>query len=43
MNEIFKQADILFVSLKNEKVFSMTIPGKIQSYLNSGQTHFRNA
>ena len=37
MNEIFEQADILFVSLRNEKVFSMTIPGKIQSYLNSGK------
>lgn len=33
----FSQADVLFVSLKNEDIFNLTIPGKIQSYLASGK------
>ena len=36
MPSFFKHADALLVSLKDEPIFSMTIPGKIQSYLASG-------
>lgn len=36
MNSFFKHADALLVSLSDRKVFSMTIPGKIQSYLAAG-------
>lgn len=36
MPSFFMHADALLVSLKNEPVFSMTIPGKIQSYLAAG-------
>jgi colanic acid biosynthesis glycosyl transferase WcaI len=36
MPSFFKQADALLVSLKNEPIFSLTIPGKLQSYLASG-------
>ena len=36
MPSFFKHADTLLVSLKDEPIFSMTIPGKIQSYLASG-------
>ena len=32
----FKHADVLLVCLKNEPIFSMTIPSKIQAYLCSG-------
>ena len=35
--EFFQKADVLLVSLKNEPVFSMTIPGKLQAYLMSGK------
>jgi len=37
MPMFFQQADALLVSLKNEEVFSMTIPGKLQSYLMAGK------
>ena len=37
MPEFFQQADALLVSLKNEPVFSMTIPGKLQAYLKAGK------
>ena len=37
MPEFFQQADVLLVSLKNEPVFSMTIPGKLQAYLMAGK------
>ena len=37
MPEYFQQADVLLVSLKNEPVFSMTIPGKLQAYLMTGK------
>lgn len=37
MPSFFKHADVLLVSLKNETAFSMTIPGKIQSYLAAGK------
>ena len=36
MNSFFKHADALLVSLSNKKLFSMTIPGKIQTYLATG-------
>ena len=37
MPEFFASADALLVSLKKTKIFSMTIPGKIQSYLACGR------
>ncbi|MDC3298647.1 glycosyltransferase family 4 protein [bacterium] len=37
MPSFFAHADALLVSLKNEPVFSSTIPGKVQSYLQSGK------
>ncbi len=36
MPSFFKHADALFLSLKDEPIFSMTIPGKLQSYLAAG-------
>jgi len=36
MASFFLHADALLVSLSNQKVFNMTIPGKIQFYLSSG-------
>ena len=33
MPKFFSSADALFVSLKNSPTFSMTIPGKVQSYM----------
>lgn len=36
MPSFFKHAQALLVSLKDEPIFSMTIPGKLQSYLASG-------
>ena len=36
MPSFFKHADALLVSLKDEPIFSMTIPTKILSYLRSG-------
>ncbi len=37
MPSFYAAADALLVSLKDEKIFSMTIPGKVQSYLASGK------
>lgn len=37
MPAFFKHADALLVSLKNEPIFAMTIPGKLQSYLAAGK------
>jgi len=37
MPAFFVQADALLVSLKDEPIFSMTIPGKLQAYLSSGK------
>ena len=37
MPKFFSSADALIVSLKKSKIFSMTIPGKLQSYLASGK------
>ena len=36
MPSFFKHADALLVSLKDESIFSLTIPGKLQSYLAAG-------
>jgi glycosyltransferase involved in cell wall biosynthesis len=36
MPGFFKHADALLVSLKDEPIFAMTIPGKVQSYLAAG-------
>lgn len=36
MPSFYKHADALFVSLKTSWIFSMTVPGKIQSYLSFG-------
>ena len=36
MPVFFKHANVLLVSLKDEPIFSMTIPGKLQSYLAAG-------
>jgi colanic acid biosynthesis glycosyl transferase WcaI len=36
MPSFYRHANALLVSLKDEPVFSMTIPGKLQSYLASG-------
>jgi colanic acid biosynthesis glycosyl transferase WcaI len=37
MPSFFKHADSLLVSLKNEPIFSLTIPAKLQSYLAAGK------
>jgi colanic acid biosynthesis glycosyl transferase WcaI len=37
MPSFFKHADVLFLSLRNQKVFSMTIPAKLQTYFASGK------
>ena len=37
MPKFFSQADALLVSLKKNKIFSLTIPSKVQSYLASGK------
>jgi len=37
MSEYFACADALIVSLKKSKIFRLTIPGKLQSYLASGK------
>lgn len=36
MPSFFEHADALLVSLKDEPIFAMTIPGKLQSYLATG-------
>ena len=36
MPSFYAHADTLLVSLKKDPIFSMTIPGKVQSYLMSG-------
>ncbi len=33
MPSFFKLADVMLVSLKNEYIFSLTVPGKVQSYM----------
>lgn len=36
MPSFFKASDALLVSLKRDKIFALTIPGKVQSYLAAG-------
>lgn len=35
MNIFFKQADVMLVSLKNEPIFALTAPAKIQAYMSA--------
>lgn len=37
MPSVFSTADALLVTLRSDPVFSLTIPGKVQSYLSSGK------
>jgi colanic acid biosynthesis glycosyl transferase WcaI len=37
MPSFFKHADAMLMSLKDEPIFAMTIPGKLQSYLAAGR------
>lgn len=37
MGQIFQRSDALLVSLKDEEIFSYTVPSKIQAYLASGR------
>jgi glycosyltransferase involved in cell wall biosynthesis len=37
MPEFFALADVLLVSLKDERIFSLTIPSKVQSYMACGK------
>ena len=37
MSGFFKQADALLVTLKKEPAFSMTVPGKVPSYMSCGK------
>ena len=37
MPSLFKAADIMLVSLKDEPVFSLTVPAKVQAYMASGK------
>lgn len=37
MPEFYKHADVMLVSLKSEPIFSLTVPGKVQSYFAAGK------
>jgi glycosyltransferase involved in cell wall biosynthesis len=37
MPSFFKLADVMLVSLKDEHIFSLTVPGKVQSYMASNK------
>jgi glycosyltransferase involved in cell wall biosynthesis len=37
MPSFFKQADVMFLSLKNDEIFTKTVPAKIQAYLASAK------
>jgi glycosyltransferase involved in cell wall biosynthesis len=37
MGEVFKRADLLLVHLKNDPLFEITIPSKVQAYMFSGK------
>ena len=37
MPSFFKHADALLVALRDEPIFSLTIPGKLQAYLAAGK------
>lgn len=37
MPSFFKQADLMLVSLKNELIFNLTVPAKLQAYMAAGR------
>lgn len=37
MPSLFSNSDVLFLSLKNEEIFKMTVPAKLQAYMASGK------
>lgn len=37
MPSFFKQADVLLATLKDESIFSITVPAKIQAYMSAGK------
>lgn len=37
MSYFFSNADVLFLSLKDEPIFSLTVPAKLQAYMASGK------
>ena len=37
MPSFFKLADVMLVTLKQDLVYAMTVPGKIQSYLKNAK------
>lgn len=37
MPHLFKQADILFMALKDVPIFSLTVPSRLQAYMSSGK------
>lgn len=37
MPSFFNKADILFMALKDEPIFSMTVPSRLQAYMSSGK------
>lgn len=40
MPDLFIHADVMLVSLKDQNIFSLTIPSKIQSYMAFGNLLF---
>ena len=37
MSAFFNKADLLMVSLKDDKIFNLTLPAKVQAYMSSGK------
>lgn len=37
MPSFFEQADVLFMALKDEPIFSLTVPSRIQAYMSAGK------
>lgn len=37
MPSLFNNSDVLFLSLKNEEIFKMTVPAKLQAYMAAGK------
>lgn len=37
MSSFYQKADILFLSLKDKYIFSLTVPAKLQTYMNAGK------
>jgi glycosyltransferase involved in cell wall biosynthesis len=37
MQATFAKADVLFAALKDEPIFALTVPAKIQAYMSSGK------